>query len=177
MDKKRVLEEKINQLLDMFPVVTIIGPRQCGKSTLVSRLRDDWKYYDLESPDDYQLINDAPGAFFSLTTNQVIINEAQQFPDLFKVLRGVVDADRKRKGRFLLTGSSSPEIVKGITESLAGRIATVELWPFKQNELHEKPLPTIYEIIIDGAAGPKDFLALQPVLPPKQSMVSKRFHG
>ncbi|MBU1564283.1 MAG: ATP-binding protein [Proteobacteria bacterium] len=170
MDKKRVLEEKITRLLDMFPVVAIIGPRQCGKSTLVRRLRSDWKYYDLESPDDFQLISGDPVAFFSLNTDQVIIDEAQQCPDLFKVLRGVVDADRKRKGRFLLTGPSSPEIVKGISESLAGRIATVELWPFKQNELYEKPLPGIYKMLIDGAAGPKDFLMLQPVLSAKQSM-------
>jgi predicted AAA+ superfamily ATPase len=170
MDKKRVLAEKINRLLDMFPVVAVIGPRQCGKSTLVRGLRGDWKYYDLESPDDYQLISSDPVAFFSLNADQVIIDEAQQYPDLFKVLRGIVDADRKRKGRFLLTGSSSPEIVKGITESLAGRIATVELWPFKQNELYEKPLPAIYEMLIDGAARPRDFLELPPVLPAKQSM-------
>ncbi len=170
MDKKRALEEKINRLLDMFPVVAIIGPRQCGKSTLVRGLRGDWKYYDLESPDDYQLISNDPVSFFTLNTDQVIIDEAQQYPDLFKVLRGVVDADRKRKGRFILTGSSSPEIVKEITESLAGRIATVELWPFKQNELYENPLPGIYEILIDGAARPKDFLELQPILQAKQSM-------
>ena len=170
MDKKRVLAEKISRLLDMFPVVAIIGPRQCGKSTLARGLRNEWKYYDLESPDDYQLISSDPVAFFSLNTDQVIIDEAQQFPNLFKVLRGVVDADRRRKGRFLLTGSSSPEIVKGITESLAGRIATVELWPFKQNELYEKPLPGLYEMLIDDAVGPKDFLDLQQVLPPKQSM-------
>ena len=170
MDIKRVLEEKINRLLDMFPVVAIIGPRQCGKSTLVRGLRGDWKYYDLESPDDYQLISNDPVSFFTLNTDQVIIDEAQQYPDLFKVLRGVVDADRKRKGRFILTGSSSPEIVKEITESLAGRIATVELWPFKQNELYENPLPGIYEILIDGAARPKDFLELQPILQAKQSM-------
>jgi uncharacterized protein len=170
MDKKRVLEEKITRLLEMFPVVSIIGPRQCGKSTLVRGLRGGWKYYDLESPDDYQLISGDPVAFFSLNTDQVIIDEAQQYPNLFKVLRGVIDTDRKRKGRFILTGSSSPEIVKGITESLAGRIATVELWPFKQNELYEKPLPGIYEMLIDGGAGPKDFLELQPVLSAKQSM-------
>jgi len=170
MDKKRALEEKINRLLDMFPVVAIIGPRQCGKSTLVRGLRGDWKYYDLESPDDYQLISNDPVSFFTLNTDQVIIDEALQYPDLFKVLRGVVDADRKRKGRFMLTGSSSPEIVKEITESLAGRIATVELWPFKQNELYENPLPGIYEILIDGAARPKDFLELQPILQAKQSM-------
>ena len=60
MDKKRVLAEKINRLLDMFPIVAVIGPRQCSKSTLVRGLRGDWKYYDLESPDVYQLISSDP---------------------------------------------------------------------------------------------------------------------
>ncbi|MDT8396967.1 MAG: AAA family ATPase, partial [bacterium] len=88
MDKKRALENKINRLLEMFPVVAIVGPRQCGKSTLVHHLRPDWKYYDLESPDDYQLISGDPLGFFSLYTEKVIIDEAQQYPELFKVLRG-----------------------------------------------------------------------------------------
>ena len=96
MVKKRTLEEKINSLLKMFPAVAVIGPRQCGKSTIVRRLRADWKYYDLESPDDYQLISGDPTAFFAINPGKVIIDEAQQYPDLFKVLRGVIDAERKR---------------------------------------------------------------------------------
>ncbi len=170
MDKKRALTEKINRLLAMFPVVALIGPRQCGKSTLAHSLRPDWKYYDLESPDDYQLISNDPVAFFTLNPDKTIVDEAQQYPELFKVLRGVVDGDRKRKGRFLLTGSSSPAIIKGISESLAGRIATTELWPFKQSELHDKPLSAIYELLVGGGARPRDFLALQPALQMQQSL-------
>jgi hypothetical protein len=161
---------KINRLLEMFPVVAVIGPRQCGKSTLVRSLRPDWRYYDLESPDDFQLISSDPGAFFAMHPDGIIIDEAQQYPELFKVLRGVIDSNRKQKGRFLLTGSSSPDIVRGITESLAGRIATTELWPFKQSELHEKPLPGIYELLVDGASQTQEFLTLQPVLPLNLSM-------
>lgn len=126
MYKLRVLRHKIERLLGLFPVVAVIGPRQCGKSTLARSLRPDWQYYDLESPDDYRLITDDPGAFFSMHSGNVIIDEAQQHPDIFKILRSVIDTDRRRMGRFLLTGSSSPHIVRGITESLAGRIATVE---------------------------------------------------
>jgi uncharacterized protein len=170
MDKERALELKINLLLEMFPVVAVIGPRQCGKSTLVRSLRPDWKYYDLESPDDYQLISSDPVAFFAMNSAGIIIDEAQQYPELFKVLRGVIDGERKRKGRFLLTGSSSPDIVRGITESLAGRIATTELWPFKQSELYEKPLPGIYGLFVDGAVQPANFLALQPTLTLNQSL-------
>ncbi len=161
MGKKRSIEKKINQLLEMFSVVAIVGPRQCGKSTLVKQLRPDWKYYDLESPDDYQLISSDPVAFFALNTENVIIDEAQQYPDLFKVLRGVIDSDRNKKGRFILTGSSSPDIVKGITESLAGRIATMEMWPFKQNEYYGTGLPDIFELLTDGTAKPNDFLQLR----------------
>lgn len=97
MGKTRAIEKKINQLLTMFSVVAIVGPRQCGKSTLVKQLRPDWKYYDLESPDDYQLISSDPVAFFALNTETVIIDEAQQYPDLFNVLRGVIDSDRGKK--------------------------------------------------------------------------------
>jgi predicted AAA+ superfamily ATPase len=147
-DKKRLLAEKIQFLLQMFPAVAVIGPRQCGKSTLVKAVAPDWKYYDLERPDDYQLISSDPLSFFSRQKDKTIIDEAQQFPELFKVLRGVIDRDRKVSGRFLLTGSSSPEIVKGLSESLAGRIATIELWPFKMVEFYEKPLPDIYNLLI-----------------------------
>lgn len=170
MDKQRVLERKINRLLEMFPVVAVIGPRQCGKSTIVRRLRPHWKYYDLESPDDYQLVSSDSVAFFAINQENIIIDEAQQYPDLFKAFRGVIDAARKKKGRFLLTGSSSPEIVRGITESLAGRIATVELWPFKQNEFYETPLPGIYEMIVDEKVRPADFLELRSSLRIRQSL-------
>lgn len=171
MEKKRSLEDKINRLLTMFPVVAVIGPRQCGKSTLVRRLRPDWKYYDLESPDDYQLISSDPKGFLNLHPGELIIDEAQQYPELFRVLRGVIDADRSRKGRFLLTGSSSPEIVRGITESLAGRIVTVELWPFKQNEFRETELSGCYQRLTEKATDPRDFLDLKPVLPLPESLM------
>ena len=154
----------------MFPVVAVIGPRQCGKSTLVRQLHPDWKYYDLESPDDYQLITEDPVAFFSINSGQVIIDEAQQYPDLFKVLRGVIDSDRSAKGRFLLTGSSSPDIVKGITESLAGRIATIEMAPFKQSEFYDKPLSALYEMLLDANTKAEDFLQLEAPLDLQQCM-------
>ncbi len=150
MDKKRLLEAKINKLLKMFPVVAIIGPRQCGKSTLVQAVRPHWKYYDLERPDDYQLITSDPLGFFSRQREKTIIDEAQQVPELFKVLRGVIDQDRKTVGRFLITGSSSPEIVKELSESMAGRIATIELWPFKAVEFYDKPLSPVYSILSES---------------------------
>lgn len=169
MDKERYLKEKIDRLLEMFPVVAIIGARQCGKSTLARQLRPEWNYYDLESPSDYQLISEDPTAFFAVHQHNLIIDEAQQYPELFKVLRGVIDADRQRKGRFILTGSSSPHMVKAITESLAGRIATVEMWPFKQGEFYQKKKPGLYDLLIDNHADARDFHQLQPVVEPAQS--------
>ena len=170
MDIKRLIQEKVETLLEMFSVVAIVGSRQCGKSTFVRYLRPQWKYYDLESPDDYQLISDDPVAFFSINSENVVIDEAQQYPPLFNTLRGVVDADRKKKGRFIITGSSSPTIVKGIAESLAGRIATVELWPFKQSEYFQKGLSGLYSLISEKSTTSEDFLQLKPLLSLEQSM-------
>ena len=168
MDKKRFLAQKIDALMGLFPAVAVVGPRQCGKSTLVRSIYPDWKYYDLERPDDYQLLTSDPLGFFNRQRGNVIIDEAQQFPELFRVLRGVIDRDRNVAGRFLLTGSSAPEIVKGLSESLAGRIATVELWPFKMTEFYEKPLPAVYNLLIDRKAAVTDFTELTSDVTPDQ---------
>lgn len=154
--------------MEMFPCVAVIGPRQCGKSTLVKAVYPDWKYYDLERPDDYQLITSDPLGFFTRQHDKTIIDEAQQFPELFKVLRGIIDNNRNASGRFLLTGSSSPEIVRGLSESLAGRIATIELWPFKMVEFYDKPLPTIYERLIERSTTTADLLDLKTDITIKQ---------
>lgn len=158
--KKRLLADKIKIFMGMFPVVAVIGSRQCGKSTLVRDAYPDWKYYDLERPDDYQLITSDPVGFFNRHQDNIIIDEAQQFPDLFAVLRGVIDQDREACGRFLLTGSSSPDIVRGLSESLAGRIATIELWPFKMVEFQEHPLPSLYNLLINKNTSPELFTSL-----------------
>ncbi len=158
---KRYLNEKIDQLLTLFPVVAIVGPRQCGKSTLVRTLRPDWNYYDLERSDNFQLISSDPLGFFDRRKGNTIIDEAQQYPALFQVLRGVVDENRDVCGRYLLTGSSSPDIVKGLSESLAGRIATVELWPFKTAEYAEKPLSPIYSLLSVNRLDIHDLLDLK----------------
>lgn len=168
MDKTRFLENKINRLLTLFPVVAIVGSRQCGKSTLVKKLRPDWHYYDLERPDDYRLISSDPQGFFGRRPAATIIDEAQQYPALFQVLRGVIDEDRKTAGRYLLTGSSSPEIVKGLTESLAGRIATVELSPFKAAEFYDGMLPPIYNLLTQPNPDVDALLNLRPLLDVEQ---------
>ncbi len=91
-------------------------------------------------------------------------------------MRGTIDSDRGRKGRFILTGSSSPHIVRAITQSLAGRIATVEMWPFKQGEFYEKAISDCYGLMTDRQTRAEDFLQLQPVIAPLQS-TTVWFHG
>lgn len=141
---KRNVFDLANIILDKFPVLAIVGTRQCGKTTLSKQLRNGWKYLDLENPRDYDYLTSDPLMFFEQNPHSIIIDEAQLSPVLFKVLRGVIDADRTRKNRFIITGSSSPDLLHHISESLAGRIAYIELSPFKTNERLQVPLSSIY---------------------------------
>ena len=143
---ERNIQQRIKQLLQAFPIVVILGVRQCGKSTLAKSIGKHWKYYDLESPTHYELISNDPVLFFRENTEQLIIDEAQCYPELFTTLRGVIDADRSINGRFILTGSASFELMKSVSESLAGRVAIIELSPLKMNEFEREPLSTFFEI-------------------------------
>lgn len=149
MAYKRNIRFKINDLLESFPAVAIIGARQTGKTTLVKSLRPNWRYVDLENSDDYQLISNDPRFFLENYNTDLIIDEAQTLPSLFNDLRGIVDSNRQQKGRFLITGSSSPELVKQLSESLAGRIAIVELGTLKVNELLGISLSPWYDLFLD----------------------------
>lgn len=144
-DKKRNLETKINHLMDYFPVVIILGVRQCGKTTLAKMLRPEWQYFDLERSRDYDFVTRDFEFFIKEHPHSIIIDEAQRYPTLFQELRGVVDRDRKNKNRFLLTGSSSFDMIKNVSESLAGRVGLVELGTFKANEICGIGLPDFYK--------------------------------
>ncbi len=146
---KRNLEGKINRLLRVFPVVMLVGARQAGKTTLSQTSRPDWKYFDMENGADYDFISRDYAFFFSEFPRKIIIDEAQEAPELFRHLRGVVDAKRSEKGRFILTGSSSPELLKKASDSLAGRIAIVEIGTLKMNEVQRIPLPQFYSLFED----------------------------
>ena len=151
----RNLKKKITYLLDQFPVVILLGVRQCGKSTLARMLGQEWKYYDLERPAYFDLIDKDPLLFFRENENQIIIDEAQCCPGIFPVLKSIIDEDRHKNGRFILTGSSSFELVKGISESLAGRAALVEVSPFKMNEVKKEKLGRFYTIF-EKKISPRD---------------------
>jgi predicted AAA+ superfamily ATPase len=145
-EQKRNLEPKINDLLGYFPVVIILGVRQCGKTTLAKMLRPDWHYYDLERSRDFDFITRDFQFFIKEHSHSIIIDEAQRSPALFQELRSVVDRDRKQKNRFLLTGSSSLDLIKNVSESLAGRVGLVELGTFKATETYAIGLPEFYTI-------------------------------
>lgn len=137
---KRDLQLFVNENLSIFPAVAILGPRQCGKSTLVKMLyqdTDDYLYLDLQNPDDLNKLNE-PGLFFR--TNQhlaICLDEIQMVPELFSVLRSEIDRDR-RPGRFILLGSASQDLIQKTSESLAGRIGIIELTPFTISELEHE---------------------------------------
>lgn len=143
---KRNLISKIKQLADKFPIVAILGVRQCGKSTLAKIVGESWKYYDLENFAHFALIENDPVLFFRENDEKVIIDEAQLSPRIFKTLRGVVDKDRQKNNRYILTGSASFELMKNISESLAGRVAIVELSPLKMNEFKSEKLSPFFSI-------------------------------
>ena len=143
---KRFQSHKIKRLLKSFAAVVVTGPRQAGKSTIARMVADNWLYFDLENPGHFDRIHDDPVLFFRENPEYIIIDEAQRSPRLFEVLRGVIDADRNKKGRFILTGSASFELISAISETLAGRVAIVELAPLKVDEALGRPLPSFYEL-------------------------------
>ena len=124
---KRLETNIIEDWLTQFPVVGIVGARQVGKTTLSKSLPGkDSIYLDLESDLDIGLLAQ-PGLFLRENSNKrIIIDEVQRMPELFPLLRSVIDEDR-RPGRFILLGSASPELLRKSSESLAGRIAYIEL--------------------------------------------------
>jgi uncharacterized protein len=142
----RNIEQKIERLLEIFPCVALIGARQTGKTVLSKMIRPTWKYLDLERPDDYQLLSNDPILYFQQFPSHIIFDEAQSYPELFRILRSVVDQNRTEKGRFILTGSSSPELLKNVSETLSGRIAIIEIGTLKANEYYEQPLSDFYQL-------------------------------
>lgn len=119
----RTLAALVRRGLDLFPALTLVGPRQCGKTTLARSLAT--RYFNLEDADERTRL-DATWPEVIADPSPVIFDEAQNWPELFRRLWGVIDADRKRNGRFILLGSVSPAMMREVSESLAGRMAVLD---------------------------------------------------
>jgi len=119
-----------------FKIVAIVGPRQSGKTTLARRAFPDLPYVNLEELDQRRLAQEDPRGFLDRFGQGAVIDEIQRCPDLFSYLQGHVDASTER-GRFILTGSQHLGLMESITQTLAGRVGTVQLLPFSHAELTE----------------------------------------
>lgn len=136
----RQLENEVRSSLTKNPVTAVLGPRQCGKSTLVKQIIKDLKdviYLDLERPSDLQKLDDPEWFLSSQKEKLVCLDEIQRHPDLFPVIRSLVDEDRI-PGRFLILGSASRDLIKQSSESLAGRISYKTLAPFLWSEISDR---------------------------------------
>lgn len=140
----RIAKEEIDELLADFPAVGVLGPRQIGKTTLAELVAESLDpkpiYLDLENPLDLAKLNEPEAYFEAHKGNLIILDEVHRVPELFPVLRGVIDRRRReglRTGQFLILGSASLDLLRQSSETLAGRIAYRELSGFVVNEIEE----------------------------------------
>jgi len=145
----RVLEKVLPKYLSFFSVIGITGPRQSGKSTMLINILKDYKYVTFDDFKQVEKFNDDPEYFMRENSNKVIFDEVQKVPKIFDYIKLQVDKDRDNPGKFILTGSSQFIFIKGITESLAGRIGLLSLLPYQLSEI-KKDIKT-EEIIINGS--------------------------
>ncbi len=139
----RNIEPELQECLIDFPAVAVLGPRQCGKSTLARKIitkQPNAKYLDLEKPADLTKLQE-PELFFSQHSDKLIcLDEVQCLPEIFAPLRSIIDS-RKRNGQFLVLGSASRDLIRQSSETLAGRIAYLELTPFLYDEIKRTQEP------------------------------------
>jgi len=133
---KRDAEDTIHSLFGGFPIVTITGPRQSGKTTIAKAIFRDKPYASLEEPDVRLAAHEDPRSFLGRFPDGAVLDEVQRCPEILSYLQSIVDADG-RMGLYLLTGSQQFGLLSGISQSLAGRTAFVELLPFSLHELAE----------------------------------------
>lgn len=144
---KRTLSGKLSALAKEFPVVSIMGPRQSGKTTLSKKVFEDHDYVSLEEPDEREFALADPKGFLRRFSGGVILDEVQRTPDLLSYIQGIVDRENI-PGRFILTGSQQFHVMEKVSQTLAGRTAIVYLLPLSLNELLGQPTPDPYEIDI-----------------------------
>lgn len=166
---ERLLKRQIIERLSYFPAVALVGARQVGKTTLAksiaANIANEVEYIDIEFPEDALKLRDAAFYLKRIEEKIVIIDEVQRMPELFPILRSLIDQHNKA-GRFILLGSASPDVLKNTSETLAGRISYLELMPFNLSEVGNN-----YEQHWHRGGFPKAYLA------PNESIWEVWFEG
>ena len=149
----RHLAATLERAADQYPVVSVNGPRQSGKTTLLRNAFPSHRYISLESPDERTFALEDPRGFLDRFDGPMILDEAQRAPDLFSYIQTIVDED-PAPGRFLLSGSRNFLLMQRISQSLAGRVRLVCLLPFSLAELTRRDPPTMNALLTRGARDP-----------------------
>ena len=144
----RNLEREIRELLLFYPVLTIVGPRQSGKTTLCQNMFHEYTYVNLEDADMREIVMNDPKKFLLSDPVGMIIDEAHNCPELFSYVQ--VIADQKTGRKFILTGSSNFSMLENITQSLAGRTAILTLLPLSLNELGDRKHVDTDTLLLNG---------------------------
>ncbi|TFG43149.1 MAG: ATP-binding protein [Bacteroidia bacterium] len=148
---KRAISEELLDCCTEYPVITVFGPRQSGKTVLVLENFPDKPYYLLEDPDTRQAAEMDPRGFLGQMKEGAVLDEIQRVPALLSYIQGIVDK-AQQPGMFILTGSHQPDLHKAISQSLAGRTALLTLLPFSLEELQQFQSEwDAYDLIVKGA--------------------------
>lgn len=143
---RQIFKEEIEESISFNPVTAILGPRQCGKTTIARLIGEEFPqstFFDLEDPVDFELMKAAPKSLLMRQEGLIVIDEIQIMPQLFSLLRVLADEpDSKRK--FLILGSASPDLMQKSAESLAGRIGFINLTGFRLNEIKNEELEKLW---------------------------------
>jgi predicted AAA+ superfamily ATPase len=135
--KTRVLEHELTKAAVHFPALLVTGPRRSGKTTLLRHVFPKAEYILLEESDVVARVRSDPRSFLDSLKPPVLLDEIQNVPELFTYIRARIDAEPERKSMWLLTGSQEPPLMKGVTESMAGRVALFSLLPLSREEAPE----------------------------------------
>ena len=147
---RRRLEEPILQALKGFPAILITGPRQAGKSTLLTHLLKEYRYISFDDPLIRKAAANDPELFLTENPPPLVIDEVQYVPEIFSHLKLRIDKNRQSYGQYVFTGSQTFQLMKGVSESLAGRIAIFQLYPFCFSEIDSKNHSDLTDRMLHG---------------------------